>query len=204
MFLSQLTRTSLDRAHLQSKLASGKDVQKPSDDAVRVEDKDAGIGQVHVARVRLDPVGGMVVLDVRVQHAEPAHHVAARIRQERIRDAVPVREALQDLDRVIADREQRDAVLGERAGYPLQLDELRLAEGSPLRAAVKEHERPFSSARGVQVDGRARLVRQDDVGEAVPLSRPDRAPVAGLRRHWAVLPARYAARSRPSMALAIA
>jgi hypothetical protein len=75
--------------------------------------------------------------------------VAARIRQERIGDAVRVREALQDLDRVIADREERDAVLRERARDPLQLDELRLAEGSPLRAAVEENQRPFSPARSV-------------------------------------------------------
>jgi hypothetical protein len=49
----------------------------------------------------------------------------------------------------------------------LQLDQLRLAEGSPVRAAVEDDERLSLPARGVQVHRGAALVRQADVGEAL-------------------------------------
>jgi hypothetical protein len=51
-----------------------------------------------------------------------------------------LRECVEDLDRVIADGEQRHAVGAESRRYILQLDQLRSTERSPVGAAVEDHE----------------------------------------------------------------
>ena len=60
-------------------------------------------------------------------------------------------EVPQDLDGVIADREQGDAVRGQLGRDPLQLDELRLAERSPLRASIEDDQGRLPGALLVQV-----------------------------------------------------
>jgi hypothetical protein len=75
------------------------------------------------------------------------------------------REGGQDLNRIIADRDDGDARSVEVGETALQLDELRPAERSPGGAAVEDDQRSPSRPPGVQVDRLAELIRQQDVGE---------------------------------------
>ena len=56
---------------------------------------------------------------------------------------------------------------------PLQLDELRLAERSPLRAAVEDDEGRAAAAGVVEIDHRARLIGEADVRKALAFDRTD-------------------------------
>jgi hypothetical protein len=81
----------------------------------------------------------MVFLDSVVDQAEPAHHMTAFVGQKWIRNLVRGGEISQDVDGVVADREQRYTTRRQVRSDPLQLDELRLAEGSPFRAAIEHN-----------------------------------------------------------------
>jgi osmoprotectant transport system ATP-binding protein len=104
--------------------------------------------------------------EIGVQDAELADHAAALVGEERVGDAVRLRERGEPALVVVADREERVARVSERRGDPLQLDQLRLAVRSPPRAAVEHDERAPRAARGMQVDERAVLVGEPHVGEA--------------------------------------
>ena len=84
-----------------------------------------------------------------------------------------VGERPKDVDGVIADGEQGDAVRLESRPHRLQLDQLRPAERSPVRAAVEDDERLAASACRVQINRGTVLVGQADVGKPFPLGRPD-------------------------------
>jgi hypothetical protein len=84
--------------------------------------------------------------------------MTAFVGQERIGNPVRGREISQDLDGVVADREQRYTVGGQVGRDVLQLDELRLAERSPFCAAVEHHQSRPTRSLLVQVDQPARLV----------------------------------------------
>jgi hypothetical protein len=53
-----------------------------------------------------------------------------------------VREATENLDRIVADGEQADSLRFEVGEYLLQLNQLRLAERSPLGTAVENYQSP--------------------------------------------------------------
>jgi len=100
----------------------------------------------------------MVFLDSVVDQAEPAHYIASFVGQERIGNAVRGGEISQDLDGVVADREQRYTIGGQVRRDSLQLDELRLAERSPFCAAVEHHQSRPTRSLLVQIDQPTRLV----------------------------------------------
>src|SRR5262245_42406035 len=100
-------------------------------------------------------------------------------------DAVPCGEITQDLDGVVADRDQSDTVHRQVRCDPLQLDELRLAERSPFRAAIEHNQGRPTSPVLVQVDQPALLVAQTHVGEALAFFRPDRTEIPRRERHGA-------------------
>jgi uncharacterized damage-inducible protein DinB len=89
------------------------------------------------------------------------------VRQQRIRDAVPLREVSQDLPGVVADRRQADAALPELAGATLQLDELRAAERSPVRRADEHQHRPAASHDRLQRPFTSGLVAQPEIRNAL-------------------------------------
>src|SRR5262249_42305952 len=99
-----------------------------------------------------------------VDHVQLAHDVAADVREHGELDAVAAGELLEDLYRVIADREDRDAVPFVIRKRALQLDELRSAGRSPPGTAVEQQHRAPVPPRLVKIDDLSVLVRQDDVG----------------------------------------
>ena len=84
-----------------------------------------------------------------------------------------VREAAEYLDRVVADSEERDAVGLQVGKYLLQLNQLRLAEGSPLGASVEDHEGLAARTGRMQVYRASALVGQPDVRKTLTLPRTD-------------------------------
>src|SRR5258707_6079990 len=60
------------------------------------------------------------------------------VRQHRVFDLVPVGEIFQDFFRVVTDGRQLDSLLLESWDSALQLDQLPLAERSPIRGTEKE------------------------------------------------------------------
>src|SRR2546426_6597079 len=96
------------------------------DGARLIEDEDAGIWQVHVARARLDTVDSVIFLHMLVDEAELTNDVAALVGEQRKSDAVLVRKGAKYLDGVVADGEEGDAFGLEIRPHLLQLYQLRL------------------------------------------------------------------------------
>jgi hypothetical protein len=69
------------------------------------------------------------------------------------------RKRSKDRERIVANGEEPRATGGERGEHALQLDELRLAEGSPGRAAVEHHQGPPGARRLMEMHGMAMLIR---------------------------------------------
>jgi len=103
--------------------------------------------------------------------------VTPLIREQRVGDRVLVRERAQDLDGIVADREERDLLCNQRRMDVLQLDQLRLAERSPLRASVENDDGFPSRARLVDIDHPPHLVRQPNIGETLAFIWPDLSEV---------------------------
>ena len=80
---------------------------------------------------------------------------------------------MEDLHRVIADREQSDVLRLEGGPHCLQLDQLRAAERSPVGASMENDERFALPTGGMEIDRGSALVGQADVGKPLPLLRPD-------------------------------
>ncbi len=158
------------------------------DHARLVENEDTGIGKVCVPRIGLDAVGRVVFLDPLVEEAEATHHVAAFVGEQGKGDGLLVREGPEHRHRVVAHGEERDPGGFDPGENLLQLDQLRLAERSPVRAAVEDDEGPPATSRGVQVHRDAMLIRQDDLREARALARADGREVSRRKRHLILLP----------------
>jgi len=73
-----------------------------------------------------------------VQNAIRLDGLGLRIREQRVRDLVPVRKIFQDFFAIVADRRELDALLFESFDGALQLDQLPFAERSPIRGTEKE------------------------------------------------------------------
>jgi len=114
----------------------------------------------------------MVLVEIFVEHAQPADGVAAFVREERVADGIPLSERAQRLDRVVADGERRHVAAGQLAGNLLQLDQLHLAEGSPSGAAMEYDKRLSAAALVVQIDAASCLVGQDNIRKQLPELRP--------------------------------
>jgi hypothetical protein len=74
-------------------------------------------------------------------------------------------ERREHIDRIVAYGEERNALLAERRGDLLQLNELRFAIGSPPRAAIEDDERRPAGAGGVEIHNGAGLIRETDLRE---------------------------------------
>ncbi len=85
---------------------------------------------------------------------------------------VQVGEGLQVRGAVVADREDGVAGAVQSRKDPLQLDQLRLAVGSPNRAAMQDHDRATHVPALVQIDQLTALVGQPDVRERLADLRP--------------------------------
>jgi hypothetical protein len=111
------------------------------DDAALVEDEDAGISDSKLFPPGADAVLGVLRLEMLVVEAEITNDPTSLVRQQLVGDAALRGECLQRRDRIVANREDGDASPLEIRRARLQLDELRLAVGSPARAAVEDDER---------------------------------------------------------------
>jgi hypothetical protein len=92
-------------------------------------------------------------LVVSLKNVVGAYDLRIRIREQRIRNVLPVRETLEHANRVIADGGYTESLLPDRIQTLFQLDELDLAERSPIRGA-EEHEH---GALWAMMDLRVRL-----------------------------------------------
>ena len=122
-------------------------------------------------------VGCMLLVDMLVQQTERAHHCASLIGEERIGNPIRVGKPTEHVYSIIADGEDGDVRAHEVGQAPLQLDELRLAEGSPTGAAVEHHQGPPGATHLMEIYGMAMLIRQEDVGEALPNRGADPAKI---------------------------
>ncbi len=168
-----------------------------SDGARLVEDEDTGIWQVHVARARLDAIDSVIFLHVFIDEAELTNDAATLVGEQRKADAVLVRKAAKYLDGVVADGEEGDAFGLETRPHLLQLDQLRLAEGSPLGAAVEDYERLAVPACRVQILHSAALVRQTNIGKALAFPGTYRRELSRTKGHEMFLPLETASGRRP-------
>ena len=75
------------------------------------------------------------------------------------------REAREDRNGIVTDRERNDTVRLKRREVRLQLHELRFAEGSPRRAAMDNDHRALAAPRGAEHDRLAVLIREGEIGE---------------------------------------
>ncbi|HEV2010857.1 MAG TPA: hypothetical protein VGS17_07515 [Candidatus Limnocylindria bacterium] len=145
----------------------------------------------------------MVLGKVFIEDPERADDGASLVGEQLKGDAVLGGELAQPALMVIADRKERDAGGIERAGDPLQLDQLRLAIGSPPRAAVEHDDRTTFPACVVQVHEGAVLVGETDIGKGIADARAGIAVVThGRHRHTVAAGAdrthRAASRSPPA------
>jgi len=115
----------------------------------------------------------MIFLHVLIDEAELTNDVAALVGEQWKADAVLIRKAAEYLNGVVADGEEGDAFGLEIRPYLLQLDQLRLAEGSPLGTAVENHQGLPIRTRSVEVDAGSVLIPQADVRKALALARTD-------------------------------
>jgi hypothetical protein len=115
------------------------------------------------ARIR-NTVGRRTRLCRFVENVVGAYDLRVRIREQRIRDVLPVRETLENADRVIADGRYTEPLLPDRVQMLFQLDELDLAERSPIRRTEEHQHGPFRAHDGFESLVPALLVRRGKSG----------------------------------------
>lgn len=135
------------------------------DDPLGIEQERPGIGNAFMMRLHRHAVGAMLCGEVLIEQAEAANDGTAGIRQQGIGNAVLLGEFVENIDRVIADRDDGDALTVEVLQAALQLNELRPAKRSPGGTAVKHDQGPPPSTPRMQVDWVAKLVGQLYIGE---------------------------------------
>jgi hypothetical protein len=86
-------------------------------------------------------------------------------------------EAMQHLNRIVADGKNGNVLALEVRQGMLQLNELCLAKGSPTGATVENHQRASVAPRLVKRHYIAMLVRQCDVREMFPNGRANTSEV---------------------------
>jgi hypothetical protein len=92
----------------------------------------------------------MVDVEVAVQQTELGDDPAALVREQREPYAFCFSKVPQYLGWIVTDSDQSDSIATKLAEDLLQLDQLRLAVGSPTSASVKDHERPSAGPPRIQ------------------------------------------------------
>lgn len=104
---------------------------------------------------------------VTIQQTKLGDHMTAHVSEKWKADASGGREFIQDFGRVVADPDQPDPAPLELPVYLLQLNELRLAVGSPGGASVEDDQRAPAIAPAVQPHRPPFGIRQLEVGKRV-------------------------------------
>ena len=107
-----------------------------------------------------DAVERVGARDVGIENSVAADHCAALVREHREGYLMCAGETGQHRGRIVTDRRQSQAALCERAGRMLQLDELRLAIGSPVGAAGESQQHPLTAHQALERVGAAVLILQ--------------------------------------------
>ena len=79
----------------------------------------------------------------RVAYTQQIHMLCLRIVQERVTELSLRLERPQDFDTVIGHAGDMDAQRFELASFTFQLDQLALAEGSPICGPIEEQQQPL-------------------------------------------------------------
>jgi hypothetical protein len=79
-----------------------------------------------------------------------SYDLRVRIREQRIGDMLPIRETLEGADGIITDGRYTESLLPDRVQTLFQLDELDLAEGSPIRGTEEHEHGPFRAHDGFE------------------------------------------------------
>ena len=87
------------------------------------------------------------------------------------------------IDAIVTDGEDDDVLPFKVGQTALQLDELRLTEGSPGRTAMEDDQGPSAASGLVQTEGVTMLIWQHHVGKTRPHGRTDVAEVNTEIRH---------------------
>ena len=143
------------------------------DDAVLVEDEAAGIGNALVARVGVEAVVGRLLGEVLVEESQIPDCGAALVTEQRVGDVVRCGEIAEDVDGVVADGVDGDALALEVGETVLQPNELRAAEGSPVGATVEDDQPLTAIPVFVEIDWVAALIRQFNIRKSLAHLRAD-------------------------------
>ncbi len=90
-----------------------------------------------------DAIGHVPFRIFRVAHTQQIHMLCLRIMQERVTELCLRLEGPQDFDTVIGHAGDIDPKRFEFASLTFQLDQLALAEGSPIRGTIEEQQQPL-------------------------------------------------------------
>src|SRR6266436_7496005 len=97
---------------------------------------------------------------------------------------LPIRETLERTDRVIADGRYAESLLPDRVQALFQLDELDLAEGSPIRGTEEHEHGTFRAHDGFESLVAALLVPRRKSGYLLAHVWPGLDVLAEQRRNW--------------------
>src|SRR5206468_5323065 len=124
----------------------------------------------HALRVQHERAGkrNAVALLIRFRHGRVENPVPldggrARIRQQRERDAAPLRKVGQDGHRIVANGSQRETLTLQFRHTALQLHELRLAIGSPVRRSEEYEHEPLGPRQRRQRPRLSLLIEQCEI-----------------------------------------
>jgi hypothetical protein len=137
-------------------------------DPASVEEEDGGIRDTTLVVPDRTPELRVMPIQVLVQHAQFLDGSAPFVRKQRKSNPVLRRKSGKRVDGIVANRKQCRVGPGQVRPDSLQLDELRLAVGSPPRTAVEHDKRSPAPARLPKANERSGLVGQSDVGETLP------------------------------------
>ena len=90
-----------------------------------------------------DAIGHVPFRIFRVAHTQQIHMLCLRIVQERVTELSLRLEGPEDFDTVIGHAGDIDTKRFEFASFTFQLDQLALAEGSPIRGPIEEQQQPL-------------------------------------------------------------
>jgi len=110
---------------------------------------------IDVTRERhpLHEIGGL-----EVKYSKPLYDCGLRIGQKRISDFMAARKFLENRLAVIAHADQADILLSKPRLCSLQLDQLQLAKGSPIRRAEEQQHQPIWTLQEFKILMCAKLI----------------------------------------------
>ena len=148
-----------------------------------VEDKNGRVRDPLLMRTGLDSEGCVVGLQLSVQQTQFGDDAAAHIGQKREVDPLGRGKVPQHLLRVIADSDQRDAGADQLAVYLLQLNELRLAVGSPLGASIEHNQGTTACPPSVEGNRLTASIGELDLRKGGANGGPDLGQVSAVHLH---------------------